>query len=134
MSKIESRTGKIEHNEERVFGFLSDFNNFEQLIPKDKVSDWSSDGESCSFKVAGIGQVGMRMIEKQPNNLIKITSEGKTPVNFQLWIQLKKVEDWDTRIKITVEPKVNALMMGMVKKPLKSFVDSLIDQAEKYPF
>ena len=134
MTKIESKTGKIKHNDERIFNFLSDFNNFEQIVPKDKVSDWSSTGDSCSFKVVGIGSAGMKIIEKEANKLIKITSEGESPVSFSLWIQLKKIDDWDTRIKITVEPQINPVMLGMVKKPLKSFVDSLIDQVESFPF
>ncbi len=133
MSKISSKTGKIKHNDERIFNFLSDFDNFEQIVPKDKVSDWSSTGDSCSFKVDGIGSAGMKIIEKEPNKLIKITSE-QSPVSFSLWIQLKKIGDWDTRIKITVEPQINEIMLGMVKKPLKSFVDSLIDQVESFPF
>lgn len=82
----------------------------------------------------GIGTAGMRIIEREPNKLIKITSEGSTPVNFFLWIQLKKIDEQDTKIKITVEPMVNPIMLGMVKKPLKSFVDSLIDQVEGFSF
>ncbi len=134
MGKIESKTGTIKHSDEVIYNFLSDFNNFEQIVPKDKVSDWSSTTDNCSFKVDGIGSAGMKIIEKEPHKLIKITSEGNTPVNFQLWIQLKKIDEWDTRIKITVEPKINPVMLGMVKKPLKNFVDSLIDQVEKIPF
>lgn len=134
MSKIESKTGKIKYSDEHIFNFLSDFNNFEQVVPKDKVSDWTSTSDTCSFKVDGIGTAGMRIIEREPNKLIKITSEGSTPVNFFLWIQLKKIDEQDTKIKITVEPMVNPIMLGMVKKPLKSFVDSLIDQVEGFSF
>jgi len=134
MAKIESKIGKINKSDDRVYEFLSDFNNFGHLIPDDKVSDWQADHESCSFKVEGIGSAAMRITEKEPNKLIKISSEGKTPISFLLWIQLKKVEENDTRIKITVEPQVNPMMITMVKKPLKSFVDSLVDKAEQFPF
>lgn len=134
MSKIESRIGTIQHSDKKIFEFLSDFNNFEQLIPADKVKNWVSDGESCSFNVDGIGSVGLRIIEKEEFKLLKISSEGKSPISFQMWIQMKQVEENDTRVKITVDPKVNALLMGMVKKPLKDFSDVLIDRLEKLSF
>jgi hypothetical protein len=44
------------------------------------------------------------------------------------------VEESDTKIKLTLEPKLNAMMMAMVKKPLQDFVDMLVDQMEKLEF
>ena len=134
MSKIESRIGKIEHVDERVFGFLSDFDNYKQLIPEDRVKNFTSDGDSCSFSVEGLGSANLRIIEKEPYKLIKIVSESGTPVSFTLWIQMKGMADYDTRVKITVEPKVNKIMMGMVKKPLQNFVNTIVDQLEQIPF
>lgn len=128
MGKIESKVTKSENSDQKLYDFVTDFNNFENLIPKDKIQDWQSDGESCSFKIAGIGSAGLRIIEKEPHNLVKITSEGGTPVNFMMWIQLKSVAEDDTRIKITIDPEVNMMMMTMVKKPLKEFVDMLAER------
>lgn len=128
MAKIESKITKSEMSDEKLYYFVTDFNNFENLIPADKVKDWQSDGESCSFTIDGIGSAGLRIIEKEPNKLVKITSEGGSPVNFFMWIQLKQVAEDDTRIKITIDPQVNMMMMKMVKKPLKEFVDMLADR------
>jgi len=134
MAKIESRIGTIKHSDRKIFEFLSDFNNFEQLIPADKVKNYTSDGESCSFTVDGIGNVGLRIIEKEEFKLLKISSEGKSPIAFLMWIQMKQVDEKDTKVKITVDPQVNAMLMGMVKKPLKDFSDALIDRLEKLSF
>lgn len=134
MAKIESRTGKISSSGKKVFHFLSDFNNFEHLIPSESVKNWQSDGDSCSFSIDGLGQAGLRIVEKDEPKLIKIISEGQTPVSMTMWIQLKEVEENDTRIRITVDPQVNMMMMTMVKKPLKNFVDMLIDRAETMEF
>lgn len=134
MSKIESRIGVISETDEKIFLFLSDFKNFQDLIPADRINNFESSGDNCSFSVEGIGHIGLRITEKDPNKLIKIGSDGKTPIDFQLWIQIKEAGQNDSRMKITIEPKVNTLMMGMVKKPLKSFVDSLIEQAEKISY
>jgi carbon monoxide dehydrogenase subunit G len=134
MPKIESRTGKVRASEEKVYTFLSNFNNFRKLIPEDKVKDWESTEDTCSFNVEGIGRFGLRIIEKEPNKLIKITSDDKTPVNFFLWTQIKEVETDDSRLRITVEVNVNPIMAALIKSPLQTFVDSLIDQAEKLTY
>jgi carbon monoxide dehydrogenase subunit G len=134
MSKIESRIGSLKYKDEKIFRFLSNFNNFENLIPADRVKNWKSDEESCSFYVDGLGNAGLRIMEKEEFKTIKITSEEGTPISFLLWFQLKKVEESDTKIKLTLEPKLNAMMMAMVKKPLQDFVDMLVDQMEKLEF
>ncbi len=134
MSKIESRTGIIKSSEEKIFNFLSDFNNFQNLVPADKVKDWESTEDSCKFKVEGIGQAGLKIIEKEPYKLIKITSDETTPLPFRLWIQIKNVGENDSRIKITIDVDVNPVMAAMVKSPLQNFVDMLVDQAEKMDF
>ncbi|MBL7110742.1 MAG: SRPBCC family protein [Bacteroidales bacterium] len=134
MAKIESRVGIIKSSDEKIYNFLADFNNFKDLIPADKVKDWESTEDSCKFKVEGVGQAGLKIIEKEPHTLIKITSDETTPLPFQLWIQIKSVGENDSRIKITVDVDVNPVMAAMVKSPLQSFVDTLVDQAEKMEF
>lgn len=131
MTKIESKIGQIKQSDEIIYNFLSDFNNFHSLIPADKVKNWQATTESCSFTVDGIGEAGLRIVEKTPNSLIKVTSEGKTPIKFLFWIQLKKVDNENTSIRLVIEPDVNPIMMGMVKGPLQSFLDMLVDQVEK---
>jgi plasmid replication initiation protein len=134
MGKIESKTGRVKQSDEKIYNFLSDFNNFQNLIPPDKVKNWKSTSDSCQFTVDGIGDAAMKIIEKKPFSLIKITSEGKTPISFILWLEIKKIGEKESGIKIVIEPMVNPMIMMMVKGPLQSFVDMLVDQMEKLTF
>ena len=59
MAKIESKTGKVEEQDEIIFDFLADFNNYRKLIPPDKVREWESGTDWCSFTVDGIGHAGI---------------------------------------------------------------------------
>ncbi len=131
MTRIESKIGVVKQPAEKIFNFISNFNNFNQLIPEDKVKDFESSNDTCRFKVEGIGQAGLRIIEKEPHKLIKISSDEETTFDLLLWIQIKEVEPGDSRLKITTEVNLNPMMATMVRKPLKNFIDTLIDQAEK---
>jgi len=134
MSKIESKVGVIGHPSEKIYNYISDFDNFESLIPEDRVKDFESTGDTCRFTVEGIGQAGLKIIEREPHKLIKISSDEQTSFDFLLWIQIKEVAPDESRIKITTEVKLNPMMASMVKKPLKNFVDTLVEQAEKLSF
>ena len=131
MTRIESKIGVIKQPAEKIFNFISNFNNFNQLIPEDKVKDFESSNDTCRFKVEGIGQAGLRIIEKEPHKLIKISSDEETTFDLLLWIQIKEIEPGDSRLKITTEVNLNPMMATMVRKPLKNFIDTLIEQAEK---
>jgi carbon monoxide dehydrogenase subunit G len=134
MSKIESRIGVVKQPAEKIFTYISDFNNFKSLIPEDKVRDFESTQDTCRFTVDGVGTAGLKIIEKEPYKLIKIISDEQTPFEFTLWIQIKELEPYDSRIRITTEAKLNPMMAAMAKKPLKNLVDTLVDQAEKLSF
>jgi carbon monoxide dehydrogenase subunit G len=134
MSKIESKTGVVNKPAEKIYKYISDFNNFQSLMPEDKVKDFESTEDTCSFTVEGVGQAGLKIIEKTPSSLIKISSDENTTFDFLLWIQIKELEPGDSRIKITTEVNLNPMMAAMAKKPLKNFVDTLIDQAEKLSY
>lgn len=134
MSKIESRIGIVKYSDERIFSFISDFSNFNNLIPSYKLAEWKADADSCSFNIAGIGRAGLRIIERDPYKLIKITADDTTPIRLTMWIQLKLTGENETRVKITVDPDVNSVMMMMVKTPLKEFIDKLITKLEESRF
>lgn len=134
MVKFESKVKTILHPDEKVFTFLSDFDNFGELIPKDKVTDWQSNGDSCKFKVEGIGDAGLKIIEKEPSKTIKYTADGKVPFNFFLWIQLKQVSDNDTKLKLTLKAELNPMMKMMVSSPIKKFLEMLSEAIANYHY
>jgi carbon monoxide dehydrogenase subunit G len=134
MTRIESKIGVVKQPAEKIFNYVSNFNNFNQLIPEDKVKDFESTDDTCRFNLEGIGQAGLRIIEREPHKLIKISSDEETTFDLLLWIQIKEIEPGDSRMKITTEVTLNPMMASVVKKPLKKFVDTLIDQAEKISF
>ncbi len=128
--KIESRQGRALTNDERLFSLIADFSNLGSMIPPDQVQDFTSDKDSCSFTIDKIGKFGMHIIERNPNNLVKVASDETVPFKFNLWIQLKQVEIEDTRIKVTLKADLNPLMKVAAKKPLTNFVDMLVSRLE----
>lgn len=133
--KIESKTGCSANPAANIYRFISDFRNFNNFIPADKVTDWQAEQDHCTFRLDMLGKFKLNIIEKEENKLIKITSDPEeSQYNFNLWIQFRELAQDDTRIRITMEPLINQFLLSMVKSPLKKFADSLIEEIENFKF
>jgi len=133
--KIESKIGKSTSSNVKIYEFISNFHNFKELLPADKVTGWEASEDKCSFNVDPLGRTGLKIIEKEPHKLVKMSSDPEfSSYQFNIWIQLKKVAYDDTRIKVTIEPLVNKMMLPMLKLPLKKLADGIIDKVEGFSF
>lgn len=134
MTTYESDIKTISSSEEMVFGILSDLNNLSRLkeIPSvnDKIKDLQFDTDHCSFGVEGMGRVGFKIIEREPFKTIKLESE-QSPVHVNIWIQLKQVEENDTRMKLTLKADLPAMIKMMVDKKLKDGINAIADVLAK---
>ena len=126
--KVESHIGVIPENEEKIFAFFSNLNHIEPLIPKEKLSSWDFQVDHCKLGIAGLGEIGLSILEKKPCSLIKLGSGEDSAYDFTLWIQLNQVSEKDTRVKITLQAHLNPFLQVMAKKPLQNFVDTLVDR------
>ena len=133
--KIESKIGKSPNNDQEIYAFITDFRNFKKLWPEEGVNGWEASENRCSFHMSPVGRTGLEIIEKTPFTLVKIASVPEfSSYQFTIWVQIKKVAENDTRVKITVEPLVNKMLLPMIKGPLKGFADTLIDKIEGFDF
>jgi len=134
MTTYESDIKTISSNEEVVFGILSDLNNLKQLQDNpsltDKVKDLQFDTDSCSFSVDPVGKVGFRIIEREPFKTIKFTSEN-SPVEVNVWIQLKQTAENQTAMKLTLKAELPMMIKMMVDKKLKEGINSIADVLAK---
>lgn len=128
MTRFISRQHQIKRPAAIVYTFLSDFNNFSQAIPAQYVSNWQADTDRCSFEINALGPVSMQFAEKKEYSLLKISNSPESKQEFHLWIQLKELNEADTRMKLTMDVKLNAMMKMMAKKPLEKFINTLAEQ------
>ena len=128
--KVESKIGQLRSDDQRIYSFLSDCSNFQQFTMNEKVKNWHSDSESCSFTVDGAGDVTFRIVERRPNELIKFSIENAQAENVFLWIQLKNVNPGDTRVKLTAKLEVNPVLKMLISKPLKQGLDKIVETLE----
>ncbi|MFI3321658.1 MAG: polyketide cyclase [Rikenellaceae bacterium] len=125
MTEYISNQERVNKPDYMIYTALSDFNNFTPIL-QDKVEGWAVEGDHCSFKVKGFN-VKLAFVDKEPNKLIKLTGVD-IPFEFFFWIQLKGLAPDDTRMRVVVHAKLNAMMKMMVGKKLKEGVNQIASQ------
>ena len=132
MTRLESQSVEIAHSAETVFSFLSDFNNFQKLMPE-QVTNWKSSPTECEFTINGMATIGMRIEETQSPNLIRIVENGKVPFTFKLEVLLQPTNAEKCHAKLVFEAELNAMMKMMLEKPLGNFVQLLATKLQTIP-
>lgn len=129
MTTIETEKKISPNTIEALFAFLTDMNNFEQLMPADKIEKWESSKEQCEFTIKGMARIGLKQEAAEAPGKIVISSFGKVPFSFQLNILLEKAAEKETRTYMIFEGDINPFMKMMVEKPLRNFFNMLVDKA-----
>ncbi len=130
--KIEGKKVNINANRKKVFEFLSDFNNYEKLMPE-QIVNWKSDTESCSFTVSGMADLSLKFENKKPYEIINISPEGKTPFKFSLLVNLQEdsLNEQKTIAGVDVDANLNPMLAMMAKKPLENLVNVMAENLNK---
>ena len=115
--KIISETAHVKAHASEVFEFLSHAANIESLLPPDKISDFQSNEEGCTFKVQGGFVIALLYTHKKPVTRIDMKSGEKSPFDYTLSIHLKERHD-ETDGYIEFIGDVNVFLKMMVEKPL----------------
>ena len=130
MTRIESKSVTLNQEASSVFNYITNMNNFEHLLPIDKISNWEAEEKSCSFKIQGSAHIGLDLASATPNNEIIIKSSPKTPFPFTLSISIKE-DDGSTTVSQVCEADINPFLKMMVEKPLRNLFDYIADRLLK---
>ena len=136
MTKFESSVKQIPYPVEDVYRNISDLNNLERVrdrIPEDKLNSFSFDSDSVSVNVAPVGDLRLRIIEREENKCIKFETV-QSPLPFNLWIQVLPVSATESKMKVTVQADIPFMLKGMVSGPLQDGVEKIADALSQIPF
>jgi carbon monoxide dehydrogenase subunit G len=128
MSKrIESERVTIKSSPEKIFNFIGNFDNFSELLP-DKVENWQSTGDSCSFEVKGLATLGLRITERVPFTKVSMTGEGKLPFNFTLAAEMHETALQQCEVQLIIDSDMSQFIAMMAANPLKDFINTLVNK------
>jgi len=126
---LETKKSVINKSQKDFFEFLSDLNNFEQLMPEN-TDKFEVDGESFLFSLKGMPEIRLVVKEKQEFDKI-ILGAASSKLNFSLIVLIDEVSVNTCESQLFFEGDFNPMMAMMVKKPLQKFIDTLTENSSK---
>ncbi len=136
MSKFESSVKQIPYPVEDVYRNISDLSNLEKVrdrIPEEKVKDFSFDSDTVSVNVDPVGQLKLRICEREENKCVKFETE-QSPLPFNVWVQVLPVTETTSKMKVTVKADIPFMLKGMVSGPLQDGVEKIADALSQIPY
>ena len=124
MQEYTSKQIQILRPAEQIYQLISRFDNLTPVL-QGRVDDWQATEDRCSFKAKGFG-VTLVMAERVEPKHVKITGEG-VPMDFAFWVQLHKVSDTDTRLRLVLHTELNMMMKMLIGSKLQGVLDQIAD-------
>lgn len=146
-TRVVSDIQKIDSAIKDVYAFLSNFSKIGAMIEmarqaggqqmpdiSDKIENVHTTEDTCTFVIKGLGEMGVKIAEKDEPKLIKLVGDGRVPFDFELWIQLLENGPYDTRLRITFEAELNMMMKMLLKGKLEKGINQLAEGLTKIPY
>ena len=89
----------------------------------DKIEDVRFSEDACTLTVKGMGEVVVRIVEKEAPKMIKLGGDENLPFEFNLWIQLLENGPYDTRLRLTFIGELNFMLKMMLKGKLEKGIN-----------
>jgi len=146
LEKYTSQVKQINHNEQVVYNYLSNFENLSgylnsgliekitEQVPQIKITDFSSDRDSCKFNITGLGLAEIRVVNREPFKTIKVESSGGLPISLTFWIQLMAEDNFTTKMRLTLHAEMSLMIKMLAGNKLGEGIDRLADTLASLPY
>lgn len=128
--QINSSKVTINNTALETHSFLSDANNFEKLMPDSITKFEAYDATKFLFALKGMPEISLKQTESNASDYIKFTAGGGK-IDFSLIININEVDSDTCEIDLKFEGDFNPMMAMMIKKPITSFLETLVSNASK---
>jgi carbon monoxide dehydrogenase subunit G len=134
MLNIESKSGLAKGSQETVYNFISDFRNFNRLLPSEHLRNLEITGDTIRFNLDGLGPVGLKIAERTPSSQLVITGTENSSASFTFWFNIRAVSDSQSEVNLILQANLNMFLEMMARGPLQQFVDLMIDKLTAWEF
>jgi len=106
----------------KIFNFLADMNNHQQLMPAEDIGDWKSTYNEASFNIRGMINLSLKVDSRVENKEIRIVPSGKPPFEMELTWEIAQ-SGGETDVTFTINADLNLMMKMAVSGQLKKLTE-----------
>lgn len=113
-----------------LFNAFTDLRNFAGSLPQELKAKVEATSDTIVAEVQGF-RLGVRITERQPYSLIRLSEEGQSPFPFQVSFHFDPVGLDSTLFHMELRAELNVMMKMMLGSRLQEAVDRLTEQIER---
>lgn len=107
---------------DKVYLFLEDLNNHQQLMPEN-IYNWSSTTDEASFTIQNMAKLAIKVSSRTPNSEIVAIPSEKPPFDVELKWTVTPNENGGTTAKHIISADLNMMMKMLAAGPLQKLAD-----------
>jgi len=130
MTNLESKKVVITATSQQVFDYVNDLNNFQNLLPADRIENWTSDTSSCQFKIKNVATIGFKKKTDNAPEYLQLESDSSAPFAFTINIHIKALDEKSCEAHQIISADINPFLKMMVEKPLTNLFDYIADRLQ----
>lgn len=119
----------VNKSSEEAYKFFMSLENFEQLMPE-STQKFEVEGDSFLFALKGMPEIRLVLGDSVEFSKISLNA-ASSKLSFSLSAYIEVISDTTSEVQLKFEGEFNAMMAMMVKKPLRSFIDTLTTNIAK---
>lgn len=128
--QIESRKVNVQKSAEDLCSFLSNVENFEQLMPENISKFEVLSDTSFVFALKGMPEIGLEVKEVESPNKVSLGAiSDKIP--FDLSGSIEETGTETSAAMLTFSGDFNPMMAMMIKGPITKFLETLVSNMEQ---
>lgn len=121
MTIIES-TVELDLPVDKVYLFLEDLNNHQQLMPEN-IYNWSSTTDEASFTIQNMAKLALKISNRVPNSEVVAIPKEKPPFDLELKWTIEPTSNGGTVAKHIISADLNMMMKMIAAGPLQKLAD-----------
>ncbi|MES2418669.1 MAG: SRPBCC family protein [Bacteroidota bacterium] len=107
---------------EKVYTFLADLNNHQQLMPEN-IYNWSSTQDEASFTIQNMAKLAIKISSRVENQEIIALPSEKPPFDVELKWTVTANDNGSTTAKHIISADLNMMMKMLASGPLQKLAD-----------
>jgi len=134
MLTLESKTGRSNGSPEAVFNYVSDFTNFSDLLPKERLTDLEVSADRIAFGIQGLGYVGLEIREKTPFSSLVVGASADSSADFTFTLRMADAGSGASDVSLVLVANLNMFLEMMARAPLQQLADLMVDKLAAVDF
>lgn len=127
---LESPKVTTQKSQQEMFNFLTQVENYEQVMPSSLEKFEVTGNDSFLFSLKGMPQIELQIKETREPELIVLGSTSDK-FDFSIDLVIEPAGETQSDVQLLFNGKFNAMMAMMVKSPLQKFITKLSENIQK---